>query len=454
MVNAMFKTENTGSETYLVYTMEKGEVTDELSLGMLTNNKIPGLLPASYYMRDGERLIRYLISSKVSLESYLTGTVSRKKLLMLFKTITGAFLSSEEYMLEPHQLQLGISDIYVNVSTSEASLVCLPLVREVAAPDIRRFFKEILFSSRFETGENGDYLLELSNYLNSDGGFSPAGFHQLVSRLLNGNERRPVTPEPARQEYRSVPVQPTVRTEAEPPKTPASAVKPEKEKKSFFKKKEKIEMPPEVAPIGGKGFLIPGVENPVTMNNFQGKAKAEKKDKKEKKEKVEKEKKPLFSFGKKKEAEPAAEVKTEPAAALVRPDYKKPVATIGETTVLATPTGGETTVLGGGSSPDIDVAACLVRKKTGERITIRKQVFRLGKEPSYVDYCIKDNTAISRSHADIMRKGSSYVIVDNNSLNHTYVDGLQLAPQEQAELWDGAVILLADEAFEFKENQG
>lgn len=134
----MFITENTGSETYLVYTMEKSEVMDELSLGMLTNNKIPGLLSASYYMRDEERLIRYLISSKVSLESYLSGTISRKKLLTLFKTITGAFLSSEEYMLEPYQLQLSIMDIYVNVSTSEASLVCLPLERKVAAPDIRR----------------------------------------------------------------------------------------------------------------------------------------------------------------------------------------------------------------------------------------------------------------------------------------------------------------------------
>jgi FOG: FHA domain len=68
-----------------------------------------------------------------------------------------------------------------------------------------------------------------------------------------------------------------------------------------------------------------------------------------------------------------------------------------------------------------------------------------------VDYCIKDNSAVSRSHADILRKENGYVIVDNNSLNHTFVNGIQLVPQDQMLLADGAVVMLADEEFEFKE---
>ena len=46
----------------------------------------------------------------------------------------------------------------------------------------------------------------------------------------------------------------------------------------------------------------------------------------------------------------------------------------------------------------------LVRKRTGERIAINRTLFKLGKDASYVDYCIKDNPAVSRNHADILRK--------------------------------------------------
>lgn len=474
----MFKTENTGSETYLIYTVGEGEVVDELSLGMLTNNKIPGVLSTACYTRDGKRLIRYQISSKVTLESYLAGTISRKKLLTIFKTITAAFLSGEEYMLEPYQFVLNVSDIYVNVSTSEAYLVCIPLDGMKPVCDNKKFFKEILFSSRFETGESGDYLLELSNYLNSDASFSISGFHQLVNRLLQGDERQTISP--VRSEAK--PAVPPVPLTAMPVQTPVQApavpakedgkkglfgfgksekVKTDQDKKNKKDKKDKKgredkaekaaipeKRPPQTVDVGGKGILIPGMEAPVVIDSAGKPGKKTEKKPAEKKA----EKKSLFSFGKKKEKEEAAvpEKPVEPIIVPVFPEHRKPVMPIGETTVLGVSSGGETTVLGAGHA-DSPSYACLIRKKNGETIVIRNQVFRLGKEPTYVDYCIKDNSAVSRSHADILRKENGYVIVDNNSLNHTFVNGIQLVPQDQMLLADGAVVMLADEEFEFKE---
>lgn len=37
--------------------------------------------------------------------------------------------------------------------------------------------------------------------------------------------------------------------------------------------------------------------------------------------------------------------------------------------------------------------------KNNEKIKLVKPVFRIGKEKSYVDYFIGDNTTVSRSHA-------------------------------------------------------
>ena len=46
----------------------------------------------------------------------------------------------------------------------------------------------------------------------------------------------------------------------------------------------------------------------------------------------------------------------------------------------------------------------LIRVKNNDIIRLDKKSLRLGKEKSYVDYFIGDNTAISRSHADFYRR--------------------------------------------------
>ena len=107
---------------------------------------------------------------------------------------------------------------------------------------------------------------------------------------------------------------------------------------------------------------------------------------------------------------------------------------------------GETTVLNmAPSQPD----PCLTRVKTGERISINKPVFRIGKEKSYVDYFIADNTAISRSHANIHTENGEYFIEDTNSTNHTYINGNLIASNVKTKLASGDKVKLANEDFTF-----
>ncbi len=116
-----------------------------------------------------------------------------------------------------------------------------------------------------------------------------------------------------------------------------------------------------------------------------------------------------------------------------------------ETTVLSA-IGGETTVL----SENIGVGQpYLTRLKTGERIVINKPVFRIGKEKSYVDYFIADNTAISRSHCNIHTENGEYFIEDTNSTNHTYVNGNIINSNVKTKLTNGDKIRLANEDFSF-----
>jgi len=96
----------------------------------------------------------------------------------------------------------------------------------------------------------------------------------------------------------------------------------------------------------------------------------------------------------------------------------------------------------------------IVRKKTGEVINITKTDFAIGKSKSKADYVIEDNTAISRVHCIIVQKDGVNYIKDNNSTNHTYLNGVELQPGKEMLLKNKTVIQMGDEEFTFLLRKG
>lgn len=450
-----FQNENSGSITYLTYEIGEAEELDRISLGMLTNNKIPGLLPTTYYVKDNQKILRYNVSSKIPLNMFLASRITKKQILTLFRSITDAFLSAEEYMLLTGQFVVDLDWIYVNVGTTEVYLICLPLQEREMSADLRILLKAILFGTQFETHDNGSYIMEISNYLNGSNNFSAMDFKELIQRLMGKKEDSALEPSGAP----SV-MQPSVQPALRPVTGPAPQVVLQAVTQSAGHtdvKSEPGNVKPGAEPKEQKqesigGFMIPGRNVPVKENPSEPTKKEKsmfsflKKEKKEKKEKPNKKKETIPEAGQqsgKPVPQPAPMVKPVLSKQMVLQDMP-----VGETTVLSLEpehTAGETTVLGVSG-------ASLFRTRTKEKISISKPVFHIGKEKSYADYCIADNSAISRSHADIVQEQGQYYIVDNNSLNHTFVGGVQLQSQERTLLQNGDKILLANEEFEFRES--
>ncbi len=91
----------------------------------------------------------------------------------------------------------------------------------------------------------------------------------------------------------------------------------------------------------------------------------------------------------------------------------------------------------------------LCRVVNDESISVNKPVFRLGKEKSYVDYFVTNNTAVSRSHADIITRGTRYFVIDLNSKNHTYINGQMIPVQTETQINNGDRLRLGNEEFIF-----
>lgn len=96
------------------------------------------------------------------------------------------------------------------------------------------------------------------------------------------------------------------------------------------------------------------------------------------------------------------------------------------------------------------VYAKLICLDTMQEVSIPSVIFRIGQNAGDIDYAIENNTSISRHHADIMKKGNGFYIMDNNSTNHTFVNDKQAMPGEYVSIKSGDIIRLADVYFRFE----
>lgn len=508
-----FTYENQGTNTFMVYQVGVDEEVDSMSLGMITNNKILGFVPTIFYQQDNTKYFKYNISSKVSADQFLMGAVTKKRLVGVFTGIINAMLSAEEYMIDLTSVCLDLKYIFTDVSSCETAMICLPILnKEVQDTDLKTFFKNIVFSTQFDQTENCDYVAKLINYLNSASVFSLNDFKALLDEIEYGatktepqptpvEQPKPVqVPQPSVQPVVAKAVQPSVSVPSPTPvlaptpvpvSTPVTnlgfAVPGQDGTTKEVQSAAQPEVPTEEKEISLMYLMQHYNKENAAIYKAQQEAKKvakasaapAKKEKKESKTKnkevykstqsanlgfaipgqqvaqpVEVQVAPQQSF-----TAPTPSVPEQPVVPQVTPAPEQPVVpqqtfvqapvNFGETTVLSSSTIGETTVLGASAVME-EVKPYLIRMKNNEKIILDKPVFRIGKEKSYVDYFIGDNTAISRSHANVVMKDGEYFVVDTNSTNHTYVNGTMLQSNVETKIAHGAKIRLANEDFEFK----
>lgn len=557
-----FTYENQGNNTYLVYKIGASDNVDTMSLGMITNNKIDGIVPTLFTQSDTDRFIKYNISAKVSAKEFLSGVVNKKRLLGVFISVLKAIKSTEEYMIDARSLLIDLEHIYVDVSKCDAMLVCLPLVRQNESVNIPMFFKQIMFSTQFDQDENCDYVAQIINYLNSTPVFSVEAFEKLLMDIDADNlniaaskavvgQQKPVQPQSQSQSQQPKPMQPAMN------QLKNAQVQTNMPSQGKMQSQRETQSANNVVQPNQVNFAVPNM-NPQNQNRINNNVQmgtnisgtyvettSEKqmsmfgllthyskenkqiyeRQKAQRKAQKEAEKNGVAMPGQNvkasnasfaipgqppqqrpqpAQAQPQNVMPQQPQQQFVQPQRQftqsnqpqhqfaqpqpmpqaqqklaqqvqpQPVqnqnantgmtgnpsvppqilenmtkaGNFGETTVLGVGSeAGETTVLG--TSQAQIIKPYLLRIKNNERIELNKPVFRIGKERSYVDYFVSDNTAVSRSHANIINRDNDFYIVDTNSTNHTYVNGSMIQSNVETKIEHGTKIRLANEDFEF-----
>lgn len=122
------------------FEMSKDNTTD-FRIRMILENSIPGLLPVSYRMVNGESRYYYEINSLQSLDRlYEKKEIKYDELKALILGCIKLFDTLEEYLLDGTQIIINKEFIYINVENMEPFFVCYPDY----TGDVRMSFMEFI----------------------------------------------------------------------------------------------------------------------------------------------------------------------------------------------------------------------------------------------------------------------------------------------------------------------
>ena len=99
------------------------------------------------------------------------------------------------------------------------------------------------------------------------------------------------------------------------------------------------------------------------------------------------------------------------------------------------------------------IAAKLLRINTQEVFSVTTENCKIGKRALMTDICIRNNPTVSREHCVIRFRDGEYYIEDMDSSNYTYLNGIRVMPGHPKKLQEEDRIRLSDEEFIFRKGE-
>jgi hypothetical protein len=437
--------ENKGAATFLVCELQPGDQLEGVSLRALAGGLLQGFAAASFSQVGATRYIHYDVTGKTPFFRLMKEPVTKKVLLGALNGIADALLSAEANQVDPGTIILDPAHVLTDVNTGETVMICMPLVAFRPGQTAGMLYNFILSNARLNNAEDAGFVAQLQEFLKSNPDPAPAAMKEELGKVeaavsAPAESAMPVVAPPEQ----IVPEQPAQPMQQPQPQTdkPMSmfrlldyhqeqAAREQAAREQAAREQAAREQAAREQAAREQAAREQAAREQAAREQAAREQAAREQAAREQaaREQAEQKKKamPKFDF-----AIPGVQevpVPVQPAAIpSVSPD---------DTTVVEA---GQVT----------NAHAYLVRLKTGERAPITKSFFRIGKEKSYVDYCISDNSAISRAHAYIVNKDGEYFLADTHSTNHTYINGGMISPDVETPLFHGAKVHFANEEFEFK----
>ena len=448
----------TGEEYTCKYLLDAADVVDtKVDMGM--SGRFPQIIPYTLEEKEGQRTFVYQIGERMQMTEFLKKEINKKQMLTLLYNVLSALETFGMNMISLSYVAKDIQYIFVNPETLEVSFIVAAVDKEITdLNEVRDFVKAIICDATYFEMDRDNYVARLISFTNRRGTFSISDMKKYVDNLLldmgihieeekkqEVKENKTAADKVSRvgvmqnQAKMSQPVSPMSNGQPMPGRPmpmPNGQLMPGRPMpmpngQPMPNRPMPMQMGPDGKPVAPmpNGQPMPNRPMPMQMGP-DGKPIVP----------------PVSSMN---GAAPMPEKKPEAAPVPPMPEKKPeaaPVPPMPEKKPEAAPVPPMPEQKTDAPKPQAPVPY-LLRTATNEKIYINKPEFAIGRSTTKADYTVTDNSDVSRIHCIIERKNGVSYIKDNQSTNGTYVNGKNIAGQENVFLTNNAKVSLGDEEF-------
>ena len=435
----------TGEEYTCKYLLDAADVVDtKVDMGM--SGRFPQIIPYTLEEKEGQRTFVYQIGERMQMTEFLKKEINKKQMLTLLYNVLSALETFGMNMISLSYVAKDIQYIFVNPETLEVSFIVAAVDKEITdLNEVRDFVKAIICDATYFEMDRDNYVARLISFTNRRGTFSISDMKKYVDNLLLDM---------------GIHIEEEKKQEVKENKTAADKVS----RVGVMQNQAKMSQPvspmsngqpmpgrpmpmPNGQPMPGRPMPMPNGQpmpgRPMPMPNGQPMPN-----------------RPMpMQMGP--DGKPVAPMPNgqpmpnRPMPMQMGPDGKPvapPVspmngaAPMPEKKPEAAPVPPMPEQKTDAPKPQAPVPY-LLRTATNEKIYINKPEFAIGRSATKADYTVTDNSDVSRIHCIIERKNGVSYIKDNQSTNGTYVNGKNIAGQENVFLTNNAKVSLGDEEF-------
>ena len=447
----------TGEEYTCKYLLDAADVVDtKVDMGM--SGRFPQIIPYTLEEKEGQRTFVYQIGERMQMTEFLKKEINKKQMLTLLYNVLSALETFGMNMISLSYVAKDIQYIFVKPETLEVSFIVAAVDKEITdLNEVRDFVKAIICDATYFEMDRDNYVARLISFTNRRGTFSISDMKKYVDNLLldmgihieeekkqEVKENKTAADKVSRvgvmqnQAKMSQPVSPMSNGQPMPgrpmpmpngqpmPNRPmpmqmgpdGKLVAPMPNGQPMPNRPMPMQMGPDGKPVAPmpNGQPMPNRPMPMQMGP-DGKPIVP----------------PVSPMN---GAAPMPEKKPEAAPVPPMPEKKPEAAPVPPMPEQKTDA----------PKPQAPVPY-LLRTATNEKIYINKPEFAIGRSATKADYTVTDNSDVSRIHCIIERKNGVSYIKDNQSTNGTYVNGKNIAGQENVFLTNNAKVSLGDEEF-------
>ena len=485
----------TGEEYTCKYLLDAADVVDtKVDMGM--SGRFPQIIPYTLEEKEGQRTFVYQIGERMQMTEFLKKEINKKQMLTLLYNVLSALETFGMNMISLSYVAKDIQYIFVNPETLEVSFIVAAVDKEITdLNEVRDFVKAIICDATYFEMDRDNYVARLISFTNRRGTFSISDMKKYVDNLLldmgihieeekkqevkenktaadkvsrvgvmqnQAKMSQPVSPMSNGQPMpgrpmpmpngQPMPGRPMPMPNGQPmPNRPmpmqmgpdGKPVAPMPNGQPMPNRPMPMQMGPDGKPVAPmpNGQPMPNRPMPMQMGP-DGKPVApmpngQPMPNRPMPMQMGPDGKPIVPpVSPMNGAAPMPEKKPEAAPVPPMPEKKPEAAPVPPMPEQKTDA----------PKPQAPVPY-LLRTATNEKIYINKPEFAIGRSATKADYTVTDNSDVSRIHCIIERKNGVSYIKDNQSTNGTYVNGKNIAGQENVFLTNNAKVSLGDEEF-------